>query len=334
MPLKITDHSAVMFRYQPINESYGKGRYRMGHETIDNKNFRLECEGILLKFVAEHSKADPEATEDSPEHPDVIIEAWKQVKREIAGLSRRTEQWLRGQLRSRKHTLRLQAQRDNRAEMAREALVQELEEMEEDDRRQYCHHAFVRDYIEEETPSTSFYQRVRWMKGKGHAIPKLKDATGQMATKASDMVKVVEAYYANLYSAKQSDRASRRGLFRNMTIKVNRESAKELEDPIDGESVVRAILKGKLGRSPSEDGIPHDWYKEIMTLRGSDVEDELDSAVVRVLVVFFQAVQSRRALSEWYTRGVLTTLYKKGDPTEVQNYRPLSIMGSDYRIYT
>lgn len=47
MPLHITDHSTVMFQYKPVNESYGKGRYRMGQLTIDNKDFRLKCERFL-----------------------------------------------------------------------------------------------------------------------------------------------------------------------------------------------------------------------------------------------------------------------------------------------
>ena len=48
--------------------------------------------------------------------------------------------------------------------------------------------------LEQETPSTSFYQRVKWMKGKGHAIPRLKDSEGVETSKATEMVGVVSNY--------------------------------------------------------------------------------------------------------------------------------------------
>lgn len=334
VPLQHTDHSAVMFRYCPTNTAYGKGRYRMGHTIIENKEFQDKCEDLLLKFVADHSGADPEALRGPPENPGAVLAAWLELKKEIAGLARRSEAKLRGALRSRKHTLRLQAQKDTREEAAREALLEELKEMEEDDRRDYCHNAFVRDYVEEETPSTSFYQRVKWMKGKGHAIPKLKDAAGRVTSEAGEMVAVVEAFYGDLYQPKPSDREARRELFSAMTEKVDRNDARGLDHPADAVSVVKAILKGKLGRAPGADGIPHDWYKAQMTHRGCDQDDYEDSAVVKALVVFFRAVQAEESLPGWFLEGVLTVLYKKDDPTEIKNYRPLSIMGSDYRMYT
>lgn len=56
--------------------------------------------------------------------------------------------------------------------------------------------------------------------------------------------------------------------------------------------------------------------------------------MVETLELILNAVQDAKRLPHWWKRGVLTLLYKKGDPTEIRNYRPLSIMGSDYRLYT
>ena len=171
--------------------------------------------------------------------------------------------------------------------------------------------------------------------GQGHgALVRLTSAEGRVTAKASEVLRIVEAFYSDLYSEKRSERASRRELLGNLDAEISRDNARELEHPIDGKSVVRAIRKGKLGRSPGEDGIPHDWYKEMMVLRGDEDEEVLDSAIIRALMLVLRAVQMSDRLPGWFTRGVLTILYKKGDPAEIRNYRPLSIMGSDYRLYT
>ena len=72
----------------------------------------------------------------------------------------------------------------------------------------------------------------------------------------------------------------------------------------------------------------------MMSFRGNEDDDHKDSAIIKALVVYFRAVQVLGTLPGWFIQGVLTILYKKGDPTEVRNYRPLSIMGSDDRLYT
>ena len=71
-----------------------------------------------------------------------------------------------------------------------------------------------------------------------------------------------------------------------------------------------------------------------MVLRGNKNENILDSAIIKALILVLRAVQISDRLSAWFTRGVLTILYKRGDSAEIRNYRPLFIIGLDYRLYT
>lgn len=39
-------------------------------------------------------------------------------------------------------------------------------------------------------------------------------------------------------------------------------------------------------------------------------------------------------LSESQKDGVVTLIFKKGDPTEIKNYRPITLLNVDYKNYS
>lgn len=154
-------------------------------------------------------------------------------------------------VRSRKHTLRLQAQRSNRSEAESEALLAELAELEEDHRTDYCHTAMVKEYILGERPSAAFYEKVKASRGKGHAIHLLADPeTGRETADVKEMLGIAQNFYGALYAAKPSDKAARRGLLRNLDRRVEPRFRQMLSAPFSGSEIRAAIGRGKLGRSP------------------------------------------------------------------------------------
>lgn len=55
--------------------------------------------------------------------------------------------------------------------------------------------------------------------------------------------------------------------------------------------------------------------------------------IVRVLCGLFNEIQELGLLDGW-AEGVLTLLYKKGDPLSLANYKPLTLINVDYKLYT
>ena len=74
------------------------------------------------------------------------------------------------------------------------------------------------------------------------------------------------------------------------------------------------------GRSPSIDGLPTEFYKTFWTLLGKD------------LMEVFQRCLDSGTLPLSCTRVVLTLLPKKGDLGLLQNWRPISLLCTDYKI--
>ena len=76
------------------------------------------------------------------------------------------------------------------------------------------------------------------------------------------------------------------------------------------------------GKTPGSDGLPMEFYKVFWQSLGADL--------VRVLNAAFEAGQ----LSTSQRRGLIIVLYKKNDPLDTKNWRPISLLNVDYKIAT
>ena len=89
---------------------------------------------------------------------------------------------------------------------------------------------------------------------------------------------------------------------------------------IDMEEVLVAMKKGKSGLSPGLDGIPSELYRMY--------RDQF----APVLADLFTYLGSLDDLPTAFHEGLITVLHKKGDRQQPLNYRPISLLNTDYRL--
>ncbi|KAL0153268.1 hypothetical protein M9458_051443, partial [Cirrhinus mrigala] len=68
------------------------------------------------------------------------------------------------------------------------------------------------------------------------------------------------------------------------------------------------------------DGLPVDFYKSFWSVLGEDLLAVLNESLA----------EGRLPLS--YCRAVLTLLPKKGNMTDIKNWRPVSLLCTDYKL--
>ena len=86
------------------------------------------------------------------------------------------------------------------------------------------------------------------------------------------------------------------------------------------EELYGALLKLKPGKSPGIDGLPMEFYVTFWDVIGNE---------------FFQLVNSCQKdmlMSKSMQTAILTLLYKKGEKTNLNNWRPISLLCADYKI--
>ena len=83
-----------------------------------------------------------------------------------------------------------------------------------------------------------------------------------------------------------------------------------------------AIAEMKLNKSPGNDGITVEFYKTFW------------NHIKELLVNSFNETYEKNELSESQKIGTISLLYKKGDPQNIENWRPISLLNNDYKILT
>ncbi|KAL7280620.1 hypothetical protein ACG7TL_005557 [Trametes sanguinea] len=109
-----------------------------------------------------------------------------------------------------------------------------------------------------------------------------------------------------------------------------------MASPIDADEVSAAIKDSAPGKAPGLDGLPAEVWKKYLawTIAGRkagtphlDIGQAL-AAVFKDVEVYGVAEQTQ------FASGWICPIYKKGDPRSIDNYRPITLLNSDYKLLT
>jgi hypothetical protein len=84
--------------------------------------------------------------------------------------------------------------------------------------------------------------------------------------------------------------------------------------------VLTALKHSPSGKAPGLDRIPVELYR-----RCKDV-------MAPLLANVYSAIGQTHSLPAGFLEGVITAIYKSGDVTQPVNYRPITLLNTDYRV--
>jgi len=182
--------------------------------------------------------------------------------------------------------------------------------------------------LNEEVSSKNFYRRFRAKFSNSdisslHVTPDW-NAPDVKSGVVQDVVGIVEQlsnYYTYLFRRKASVNA---GPFLELLQKrkLREASRKALDKPITVEDVSKAIRSLGKGKSPGPDLLTAEFYQTF--------EDILAEPLTEVLTESHTLYRLPTSTQQ----GVVKILYKKKDPRDIRNYRPLTMLNTDYKILT
>ncbi|KAA8593148.1 hypothetical protein FQN60_009264 [Etheostoma spectabile] len=167
---------------------------------------------------------------------------------------------------------------------------------------------------------TSFFFGLEKKNGQSRAVHALCSATGPELREPGEIRRHAVDFYSELYSSEYRDNEELFESFSEGLPKVPTDVNAELEEPLALEELFTALQSMEGGKAPGIDGIPVEFYREFWTDLGGDL-----------LSVFNESFNDM-LLPQSCRRAVITLLPKKGDLQEIGNWRPLSLLCTDYKI--
>ncbi|CAM4611155.1 unnamed protein product [Caretta caretta] len=140
---------------------------------------------------------------------------------------------------------------------------------------------------------------------------------GTPLTEPAEMCGRARAFYASLFSPDPTDPSACRVLWEELPT-VSTSDRDRLELPLTLAEFSEALHHMPTNKSPGMDGLTVEFYRMFWDILGPDL-----------VTVWAESLQSG-VLS--CRRTVLTLLPKKGDLRDLRNWRPVSLLSTDYKI--
>lgn len=166
---------------------------------------------------------------------------------------------------------------------------------------------------------TSFFFSLEKKSGEKKTFKCLRLPDGRQTDDRQEIIQHALLYYQNLYSAEKCDQAAMDWLLNDLP-QLPDQHRNNLEQPLTFQELTTSAQEQAEGRSPGFDGLTAEFYKVFWELIGPDL-----------YTVFIECMDSG-SLPLSCRRAVITLLPKKGDHSVLKNWRPVSLLGSDYKI--
>ena len=157
-------------------------------------------------------------------------------------------------------------------------------------------------------------------KRENNRIMGLINKQGDVVENEEEIQKIVEDFYKQIYTLPDQEQDSRMDSLADFepVRKVKTEENELILQEVTWLETEKIIRGMKNGKSPGVDGLGYEFYKELFPEIG-----DLFTLVVT------------RYVEQGYPEddvGMISLLFKGGDRMDLQNWRPISVSNSDYRI--
>ena len=165
--------------------------------------------------------------------------------------------------------------------------------------------------------------------------------TNSITCESHRMAQVAASYHENIQfeghdPLKLTDNPELRECLNRLRTRLSSEAKQKLTEQISGGEIRTAIRKTNSDKAPGLDGIPTELWRSLDDQYTNDkAQPRKKCDIVWALSRVFQDIEEHgmdhaASLNE----GCISPIYKKKDPEDVANYRPITLLNTDYKIYT
>ena len=148
--------------------------------------------------------------------------------------------------------------------------------------------------------------------GSKKKISSMKDKDGKKTSNREEILKICEQFYKELYDKTIQD----------PPIQTTSSADTEKAPPFTEREVESCLKDMSKNKAPGPDQITSDVYK----LGGEQI--------IKCLTECFNNILETKKIPPSWNEAKIIILYKKGDPDDIKNYRPISLLAHSYKLFT
>lgn len=328
LPSEWTDHALLQLDFLIQRDDMGPGVWRFNPTLLSNKGFTATISMTLKEFYTNQDEqmSTPErweclkniikytAQEYSKEHH-------KNNKNNIHVLQRKRMQMIE----------MMQQPTINKKSLdnLKEDIVQlehSIEEKIRNETTQYLLRSATKWHEQGERSNKYFFRVIKHRQNQQSMQSIRSSETDQVVSTTGEILKEARNFYVKLFTPDESDQEATDELMKAIpeASKLTNKEKENINAPVSLEEMKELIQYSPRNKSPGLDGIPFELYQHIMA--------ESAETEALFLQVLREAWSGSFPPSWQQTRMVL--LFKKGDPQLLKNWRPLSLINTDAKIFT
>ena len=176
-------------------------------------------------------------------------------------------------------------------------------------------------WIEEGEKPTRYFFRLERKRAEKNSFTSLFDENDIEKSAQSDIENILVDFYENLFSKDTSlDMQIQNKLIDDLELSLTDNERESCEGLFSREELISALQSLQTGKSPGSDGLPPEFYLAFI--------EDLQDPLLNVLNECFNA----GTLTESQRESHLRLIYKKDDKRRAKNWRPISLLNTDYKI--
>ena len=153
-------------------------------------------------------------------------------------------------------------------------------------------------------------------------IGELIDDGGISETTPIDLAEHVQKFYTKLYRCDQFTPLEQNFFLRNLKTGLSDQQKEHLQNDLSDFEIEIAISQMAKGKAPGPDGLSVEFYTQCWLI------------VKNNFVNLLNQMDSTQSIDNRNRSGFITLIHKKGPKTEICNYRPISLLNYDLKIFT
>ena len=222
-----------------------------------------------------------------------------------------------------KHLYKLIKERDDMDERKQKIQeeIQRLKEINEDERNTRMFFERTKTSRKQEMIE-ELEEEIEESEEKGKRKQKKKKNMKKEKSKTNDieeMKGIAKRFYEKLWSKRNVSKKSKEKMLKGLDRKLSEEIKEMCEGKITKDEITKMKKKMKKNKATGIDGIPAEFWQEF---------DFLDEWLERV----FDAIYEQGEMTKSMKTAIVKLFFKKGERAAMANYRPISLLCSDYKL--